>query len=450
MKKAFSLILIAIISFTLVSCGQKEFDFNEDSEINFMGNAFTVYSGTMFSGPWLPEKRVRGGSASHDRFLDRIEQIEKDYNVKIRNEHDNIQTKILAMTLNGGGGCDMIHCGNDVLYNFYTLGILTPFEEIGVKDNKDEKFGIPSLLVEGTFDGTQFGITNYLGDSTPSMEGLITINMELLRDLAMTDPHEYAEKGEWNWENFRTVLAQGTFDDGEIKHVGMISDGLQPGMLTFFGAIIANGGYLIKEIDGVYKSGLSESNAIEAMDFMSGLVEQGLIEIAGGQEEIWYEGKTWPMNISGGLTVSKDIASSVIRFPYGPSGSKDIVAAYSVNRNYYAFSMLSSFDNDEIGIIIDDLFEPLDASLYPEGWKNYAIDNVFYNDYDYETFMTGLETMNYYPLGVLYGKNMWTQSGEVESALDDILFGRGSAQAKMDSVKSTLKELIDEKLNLTK
>ena len=133
-----------------------------------------------------------------------------------------------------------------------------------------------------------------------------------------------------------------------------------------------------------------------------------------------------------------------------PSGSKDIVAAYSVNRNYYAFSMLSSFDNDEIGIIIDDLFEPLDASLYPEGWKDYAIDNVFYNDYDYETFMTGLETMNYYPLGVLYGKNMWTHKGEVEAALDDILAGRGSAQAKMDSVKSILNELIDEKLNIGK
>ena len=447
MKKAFSLILIAIISFTLVSCGQKEFDFNEDSEINFMGNAFTVYSGTMFSGPWLPEKRVRGGSASHDRFLDRIEQIEKDYNVKIRNEHDNIQTKILAMTLNGGGGCDMINCGNDVLYGFYTLGILTPFAEIGVKDNQNIKFGIPSLLVEGTFDGTQYGIINYLGDSVPSVSGLITINMDLLDELGMDDPHDYAENDEWNWENFRKVLEQGTFNDGEINHVGMISDGLQPGMLTFFGAIIANGGYLIKEIDGVYKSGLAESNAIEAMEFMSGLVNQGLVAIVSGQEEIWTEGKTWPMDISGGLTVSKDIESSIIRFPYGPSGSKDIVAAYSVNRNYYAFSMLSSFDNDEIGIIIDDLFEPLDASLYPEGWKDYARDNLFYSDSDFDTFMTGLNNLNYYPIGVLYGTNLWTNTGEVENTMDEILFGRLTAQAGIDSVKDILQELIDEKLN---
>lgn len=446
MKKTISLFILICLSFTLISCAQNNFNFNEEgSEVDFLGSTFTVYS----ESEWLSEKRKRGESASTDRFLDRIEQIENDYNVKFRNEHDNLQGKILALTLNGGGGCDMVYCGNDSLFNFYNLGILTPFEEIGVKDHNAEKFGIPSLLFEGTFGGTQYGIVNYLGDSVPALSGLIAINMKLLSEFEMDDPHEYIEKGEWNWANFRVVLAQGTFDDGEIKHVGMLTDAQGGGMRSFFPAIVANGGFIVKEIDGVYKSGLTESNAIEAMEFMTQLVQDGLMQVAGGTAwDICAEGKTWPMMNEGKLWwSSEEIDYSMVRFPYGPSGNKDIVATYSTNRNYYAFTMLSSFDNDAIGTIIDDFMEPLDVSLYPEGWKDYAIENLFYSDTDYETYMIGLETMNYYPMGILFGTTPWSQAGEVETALNNILAGRGTAQAEMDSVSALLQEAINKSIN---
>lgn len=445
MKKILSLFLLAIISLSLISCGQKKFIMEEDTGTNLLGNTFTVYS----SSSWLSDTRKRGKNASYDRFIDRIEEIEKNYNVKIRNNYDgqSFQTKILTLTLKGGGGCDMIYCGNDDLYALYNLGILTPFEEIGVKDNQAIKFGIPSLLVEGTFGGTQYGIINYLGDSIPSVSGFITINMNLLTDLSMTDPHEYVERGEWNWANFRVVLQQGTFNDGETNHVAMLSDGLLCGVFGMFSAILSNGGYIIKEIDGIYQSGLCETNAYEAMEFMSGLVNDGLIQVTGGIEDVWYEGKTWPMMNNGGLVINSDIPHSIVRFPYGPNGNQNIVAAYTLNRSYYAFTSLSSFENDEIGIIVDDLFEPLDKSLYPEGWKDYAIENIFYSDADYDTYMTALDTMSYYPLGLLYGTNPWSNNGEVEAALANIFMGRGTAQSEMESVKDILKKAIDENLN---
>ncbi len=449
MKKIFTPIIIFCLFLSLISCSQKKPIFEEDdSEINFHGNTFTVYS----AGVWLSDKRQRGGSASGDRSLDRIEQIEKKYNVKIRNESDeNLQTKILSLTLNGGGGCDLLSCGNDALFTFYNMNILTPFEEIGVRDHEDIKFGIPSLLVEGTFGGKQYGVTNYLGDSIPSINGFITINMNLLEELGMDDPHEYVEKGSWDWQNFRTVLQQGTFNDGEIDHVGMISDSMLGGVAAFFPATIANGGYIIKEVDGVYKTGIFDSNAIEAMEFMTGLVADGLIHIQGGTAwDIWIEGKTWPMINNSGVYSSSDITYSLVRFPYGPHGNPDIVAAYSINRGYYAFTILSGFGNDEIGIIIDDLLDPLDASLYPEGWKDYAVDNVFYSNIDYETYMTGLETMNYYPIGVLYGTNPWSNKGEVEDALYNILLGRGSIQTEIDAVRDILIDAINEQMNVGK
>lgn len=444
---AFCLITIILVACFSACAPKQPSIFEEDDEVNFRGNTFTVYS----ESEWFPVKRKRGESASTDRFLDRIEQIEKNYNVIISNNYGNIESKILAMSLNGGGGVDMITCGNDVLFNFYSLGILTPFSEIGVDDDEAIKFGIPSLLVEGTFGGTQYGIVNYLGDAIPSFNGLISINMDLLSELSMTDPHEYEEKGEWNWENLRVVLNQGTFTDGEIQHVGMVSDYPTPGARAFFGAILTNGGYIIKEIDGVYKSGLCETNAIEAIEFMTGLVNDGLLNIgpSGSCDDIWKEGKTWPLKNDGGImnNTESEIEYSVVRFPYGPSGNKDLVAAYSFNRSYYAFPILSAFAGDETGIIVDDLFEPLDTSLYPEGWKDYARDNLFYSDSDFDTFMTGLNNLNYYPIGVLYGTNPWTNTGEVENTMDEILFGRLTAQAGMDSVKDILQELIDEKLN---
>lgn len=447
MKKTLSLILIILLSFTLVSCRKKEFEFNDDSEINFMGNTFTIYSGTVFSDSWNLNDRKRGENASTDRLIDRIEEIEKNYNVKIYNESGNLQNKIFAMTMNGGGGCDMISCGNDILYDFYELGILTPFSEIGVRDHEDVKFGIPSLLVEGTFGGVQYGIEHYLGDTVPGLCGLITVNMNLIKELSMTDPHEYVESGEWDWNNFKVELKKGTFDDGDIRHIGMISVNNLSAIRMFFPAIISNGGYIIKETDGIYKTGIFESNAIEAMEYITGLSDAGLIQVKGGDEETWVEGKTWPFIMDGGYTGYNDIEQSIVRFPYGPSGNPDIVASYSINRDYYAFTMLSSFSNDEIGIIVDDLLEPLDTSLYPEGWKDYAKENLFYNDSDYETYITGLESMNYYPIGVFYGTNAWNHKGEVEDALDNILMEYGTAQAELDSVKDILNKLIDEKLN---
>ena len=107
MKRTLSLFILFTLVFTFefdkkeeLESTFKEFIFEEDSGTNFLGNTFTVYSGTMFSEPWLSEKRERGGSASHDRFLDRIEQIEKDYNVKIKNVlcGENLQTTILSIT----------------------------------------------------------------------------------------------------------------------------------------------------------------------------------------------------------------------------------------------------------------------------------------------------------------------------------------------------------------
>ncbi len=444
MKKVISLIILILLLFTLISCGQKEFVFEEDSEINFLGNTFTVYSTVSL----VSENRTRGASASGDRFLDRIEQIEKDYNVKIKNVlcGENLQTTILSITLNGGGGCDLLYCGDDSLYAFYELGILTPFEEIGVKDHSSEKFGIPSLLFQGNFNGTQYGVLNYFGDSIPSVSGLLTLNNDQFERLSVTDPHEYVEKGEWNWENFRSELIKGTYVDGELKHVGMICETMLGGLYGFMPAIISNNGYLIKQVDGIYKSGLTEENTTEAIEFITELTNEGFIEmVMGGTWGHWFEDGNWLF-----LSYLNSVAtgnSSIVRFPYGPSGNKDIVAGFSLNRNYYAFSILASFSNDEIGIIVDDLFEPLAPSLYPDGWKDYAIENNFLSDSDYETYLLALNTTHFYPLGILYGTNQWSQSGVVETAFYNILKGLGSIQGEINSVDDIFTDLINEKLN---
>ena len=443
MKRTLSLFILFTLVFTLVSCGQKEFIFEEDSGTNFLGNTFTVYSGTMFSEPWLSEKRERGGSASHDRFLDRIEQIEKDYNVKIRNEHDNIQTKILAMTLNGGGGCDMIHCGNDVLYNFYTLGILTPFEEIGVKDNKDEKFGIPSLLVEGTFDGTQFGITNYLGDSTPSMEGLITINMELLRDLAMTDPHEYAEKGEWNWENFRAFLEKIKFNDGdrEWRGMGLVLGGAYGGIYNIFPFVLSNGGSFVKQTNGRYSVNVDSPEAMEAYDFIANLGAAGLLDEVPVDDPAYISGEKW-MLTCGSYRTSNEFNIAQIRYPFGPSGNKDAFSVFSSAETVWSFPIFSAYTEEEIGEVSEYLFEPLSPSVYPNGWKDVLDDNVFYYPGELEYYITAAEHAEFIDMDI-----NCDSAYLLNGALIDIKRGTQSPSAAIDSIIDVMSEEINENYN---
>ncbi len=443
MKRLFALIILVPLFLMMISCGKATEIIDTDTEINFLGNTFTVYSQDM----WLYNKKDRVTSASIDRFISRIEETEKEYNVKIRNEVDNIETKILALTLNGGSGCDMFFCGNDHLFTFFNLGILTPFSEIEVKNHQSEKFGIPSLLVEGTFGGTQYGIINYFGDSIPTIYGLMQINEGMLNSLSLTDPHEYVEQGEWTWDNLHRELIKGTFSDGESEHIGMLSERLLGGIHAFLPAIISNGGHIIKYADGIYETGLDDEKSIEAIEFMTELYNEGLISIVGGDAWLpWLENGNWLFVNDVRMTGTSDRV--IVRFPYGPSGNPDIVAAYSMNRDYYSFSlMLSVFESSDIGIIVDDLFEPLDASIYPEGWKDYAIENLFYSDSDYETFMTGLNTLNYYPIGILYGTNMWNHTGEIEDALYRILEGHGSAQSEINAIKETLNNMVNKSLN---
>lgn len=121
MKKVLSVALLFCLFLSLISCGKKPITEDEDYVDDFHGATFTVYSDVTWlnSGlPCMPANRKCGVNASTGRFSDKIEENETDYNAVIGNEHGNLQSRILAMSLSGGGGADIFYCGNDVPFIF--------------------------------------------------------------------------------------------------------------------------------------------------------------------------------------------------------------------------------------------------------------------------------------------------------------------------------------------
>ncbi len=435
MKKILALIVLSAITVSFFSaCGKPGFNINEENEdLDFRGDSLKVYM-----GEWTGQVEKKGGSASSDREYDRIIDTQNKFNLVFDYVRVvNVANTFLAGSLSGGIRADLLKEGPGAIYNTYAINALMPAENV-INDPESDKWKAAGQEGCGIFGGKKYSVFPYYWETSPTISGFINLNMTIMDSYDIPTPHEIIEAGDWDWEHFREFLRQTAFTDGATvwRGLGMLSSAGET-MLPF---ILGNGGSYMTYTNGRYKLAIDSQEAIEALEFAQSLVEEDIMSDIPADVMDFHNGMTW-MLASGAVGSSDVYDIAAIRYPYGPHGNKDTVSTITNGDTMYAFPIFSAYGENEIGAVVEYMFEPL-SDLYPNGWKDVYEDNVFFYHEDYEYYLRSVENAVYLDNAALEKSYF-----DFRGAMRLVLFGSATPEAAVESVADIIQADIDEHYN---
>lgn len=438
MKKLLSLLLLTVFTLSLFSsCAKNLPDVETEEDLNFLGSKVVVAVGT---GMWNYPPKM-GGSASSDREVQRYADTEKHFNLKFDYINNiNPATQFLAAALSGSMQADLLYCTNSSVYDAYLINTLIPIENI-VNDAESDKWKSPASNALALFGGKAYSFFPNYWEGTPCVFCMINLNLNRLEEYDIIFPHDLIEAGEWNWENFREFLKDITFIDGDKEWFGMGMGINGVGVACIFPFVLSNGGHFLTEKDGRYSLGIESPEAMEAYEFIADLGTHGLITEVHNSDPAYSNGLKW-MALAGNPATSEDFDIAQVRYPYGPKGNKDTVTAVSYGFPMWAFPIFTAYTEDEIGAVAEYLFDPLDASVYPNGWKDIVEDTVFYYESEYEYYVKAAEQSEHIDMDIL-SESFWNLS----NAMVDLAHGIISPANAVDGIVESITEEINEKYN---
>ena len=441
-------ILSIVISFFLfgsiiTSCAsQKEFNFNDDNdgEINFYGEHLLMqgryWNIWMYPGQYGGDEQAQGaspvGSATSERSAKHIKKLETDFNLKI--EYKIIDANaVLSDVLAGNRTADLLTLYPHYLYEHYRTGLLMPFEELSGIDMNDIKYGPEKLREQVKFGGKYYGAYYYLWESAPNLNGVIFTDDETINAMGgIIHPREYIENGEWNWETFRSVLSALTVSSGAEKRFGLGVVNEIPGAQTNLAivAILSNSGDIVRYSNGRYVSGLNDTATLQGLEFARSLMADGLCCYSDGSFVDRFADGTYPLYMAEGFAAlpsnSKIQVYGTVIFPKGPSAKADSVGAFHSDTSFVGICNGTIFDESELSVIVDRLFDGYEDSPYQEdGWKSFYADNVFFNQDDLDNFIFAVENASFLNLGLFKdkGDDFGILFTGIEKSFGDILDG---------------------------
>lgn len=418
-----------MLSFFSACAKPKLPDSENDDNLDFHGSEFTVIM-SVFSSLF----KSAGVTAANDRFNQRLYDIQNKYNLVFNeNRVDNVAMSFISGSLTGTVKADMVYDAPLNLYEMYKINSLIPADEI-INDIHEGKYGTAKFTDATVFNGRQYGVFPYLHDSPPNISGLLALKMDIVDEFGLIDPHEYIESEEWDWEHFRRFLENATFSDGSNQYVGMVLSGYRNGINAYATFIYSNGGKLMDytSMSG-YKAVIDSPEAIEAMEFISSLFATPYADCPARNDEATYVTELGIPSFQ-----SEEHEIHALRVPYGPNGSPDDISAIMYDCRFWAFPVFSSYSTDEVYTITDELFEPL-SELYSNGWKDYILDNYFYDDSDYDYYCRAADNINFVD-GSIFEDLFYP-------TFQRVIGGSETVRSSLESLIGSVQTLIDEKYN---
>lgn len=435
MKKIISIFILVCLSLSVFSACSKPVipDEGDDTDLDFMGSQIKIYLDI-----YMGQVIKKGGSASSDREYDRMIDTQNKFNLVFDYVRvENTANTFLAGALSGGLQADLLKEDPLGIYEAYAIDTLIPVENI-VNNPESDKWKTAGQNGCGIFNGKKYGVFPYLWETPPGLSGFINLNLTVMNEYGIPDPHDIIEAGDWDWTHFREFLTQTTFTDGDLEWKGL--GNLAPSGECMIPFILGNGGNYMIYDGGKYKLAIDSDESIEAMQFAQSLVADKLLYDIPTDDEGFGNGKTW-MIWAGFIDTSKEYELSYIRYPYGPHGNKDIVTAISHGDVMYAFPIFTAYSEEEIGRVVEYMFEPL-SDLYPNGWKDLYEDTVFLYPEDYEYYLRGAQEAIY-----LDDAALSKSYADFRAAARSVFLGTISAESAIESVKDIIQADIDEHYN---
>ncbi|MBQ6052826.1 MAG: carbohydrate ABC transporter substrate-binding protein [Clostridia bacterium] len=450
-----SLILILTVVLTVSCSSQSEevFDvsFETDLQVDLTGQHYRW--GSTWKAEIMPDAFY---SLTGDREHKRIRDLEEKYGctfeaIAWEDGGNRIFTEFAA----GIDTIDLLDSHADAGgIQLYRLNLLYPIEDIPHVDLSTGKYGTARFLQYGIFDGMHYGFYHFSWEFPPEYHGLLMFNSDMLSSLGMALPHELKETGKWDWASFKDYLisVQSAARDAVYGQdfVPFISGNSYSA--DAIGFMFANGLKMIDGTNGNYSFGFDNANGIAAVEYLADLYRENLYKNKGTGEFVKNNNAAMMAHESYWATHSfetsdylpaQDFAYGLIRFPHGPNGDENSVSGYVHHHRRLNWVLKTSGkDIEDIGIVIDFMFEPLDGS---EGWQGELKRQVFYTEEDNTEYNYIIENLNF-SYGRLYLENGYT---DWTNALGSAVTGGKTASEAFESSRTAIQEAINKNVTWT-
>lgn len=453
MKRIICLLLIAVLSFSMVSCSgtqEEVFDRPLDAAYEKDLTGLTFRWGSAWPQQIMPES---GYSNAGDKTLQRVKELKEKYGCDFTVEQvDDGSSKVMQALAAGIPTIDILdsHAETGGI-QCYRANLLYCLEDISTINIDDEKWGTKAFLQYGRFDQKQYGFYQFAWEFPPELAGAMIFNNELLAINGINNPHEYQEEGVWNWENFEKTLI-------ELQAVSSPDKKIQPwaslestrGDLHSF--MFTNGLQTVVNKNGKNTFGYDCPEGTAVIDFLSRLWSEGLYtsgsaaqftfdESVGILSAETYYATHFYDSVNSGTDYAPfgDFEYGLIGYPYGPNGSPEDTSAFvHKGRRLNWVLKYSENDIDDIGLVIDFMFEPFDES---GGWKEFVGQNIFYHEQDLENYIYFLDNANYN-----YSVELMDVINKVQDSLVKAIKGNSTATQAFSEIRDQVQTAIDENI----
>jgi len=206
----------------------------------------------------------------------RLEKVEEAFNCKIefvQVDWDGAEHRILASIIAGDPVGDLIYITNRWLPLLAGNGALLPLDDILTEEYYASLPGSHKNMRElySSYQGKAYGISvngSYQRNmDIGSAQGWI-YNRDLFVQAGLPTPNELQNEGRWNWETMKELaiaLTQDIDGDGVVDIYG-VGARLDPWPIEQEMAVYANGGGIIKFVDGKAVFAMNDPEAIEAIE----------------------------------------------------------------------------------------------------------------------------------------------------------------------------------------
>lgn len=459
-KKTLSLVLCLIMGLSLVACGGKGSEDDDDGSgklnsttndavVDMKGYEFTIASPFLLDNPDLSE--VMGSEAIFEEVR---HKVEKDYNCKIKilaveNTIENVRTKVLA----GDKIADVIDVEGYNLTQLARSGYIVPMEKVAGLNLDDSRW------IQGYTELTEFNGQHYGVNFMRPVEARVCLlyNRELLKEYGITEnPQELVKSNEWTFDKFREMCKTATRDtngDGTND-----SYGAYIALPETFGTsmISANGGRVVSSEGGVAKESYNDSKVLNALNFVYDLVNTdktvaygpSVSELASQKESVasfvagkyaFYYCETWTVNQLLKPTAG-DLDYGIVSLPMGPDASEYVSPSENA-RNFCITS--TNKDVDKTVIILNALARYTAEYGDGEDWWHYDVEMDYFQDGDKASVdaYIGMIDNATYDLGVGV-TDLW--SNFRTTVIWDACFNnKGTPASKIESISGKYQSVVD-------
>ena len=311
-----------------------------------------------------------GQNDETDRFIARVAELEKKYNVKFEyrkgpeDYYDNMVTTIMAGEPYG----DLMFAFPWVFSGWVNAGAVKDITGLTEELGLDLKGFNPAALEEGTLGGKLYG----LNKEKAEINSMIAFNKRLVEEAGLESPYDLLARGEWNFEALQKYAkAMTKFDANGVNTQWGLSAFDAPWLAVSM--IYANNGSVVDYSGETPAFSMDSANSLEALNLAAQMAnvdksifvtelgaewDTAVKMFTGGQIGM-LRAEQWIIECFNAWSMEDDFG--LVPFPMGPqaTGHIDDISSQAV---YFIPSNVDDEHAKAALLFYNDLFD----DLYPE------------------------------------------------------------------------------------